>query len=99
MRKKLFWSLLVVVFISFPIYGWSDCLSDFDCGLGYRCVKEPFKTRGVCMRPVDEFGIPKYDYSPRLDSIEPRYQGDCDFDLDCPLGFYCHRKYKVCVKR
>jgi hypothetical protein len=50
------------------------------------------------MKSVDEFGVQQYDL-PRLDSINPKYEGDCDFDTDCPIGFYCHRKYKVCVKR
>ena len=47
------------------------------------------------MKSIDEFG---YDL-PRLDSINLRYEGDCDFDTDCPIGFYCHGKYKFCVKR
>lgn len=63
-----------------------------------RCVKSPYKTYGVCMKSVNEYGTQQYDL-PRLDSINPKYEGDCDFDTDCPIGFYCHRKFKVCVKR
>ncbi len=96
--KRLFLVLLMSVYICIPVYARGDCFSDFDCGIGYRCVKAPFHTSGVCMKSVDEFGLQQYDL-PRLDSVNPRYEGDCDFDLDCPIGFYCHRKYKVCVKR
>jgi hypothetical protein len=61
-------------------------------------VKEPYKIYGVCMRVVDKYGIPQYNL-PRPESIGPRYEVDCESDTDCPIGFYCHRKYKVCVKR
>ncbi|MEW6418952.1 MAG: hypothetical protein AB1480_12660 [Nitrospirota bacterium] len=98
MERRFLVVLLFVVFACLPVYAWSDCFSDFDCGIGYRCVKAPYKTYGVCMKSVDEFGVQQYDL-PRTDSINPRYEGDCDFDTDCPIGFYCHRKYKVCVKR
>jgi hypothetical protein len=30
------------------------CNSDYSCGVGYACVKEPYKTRGECMKTVDE---------------------------------------------
>jgi len=26
--------------------------------------------------------------------LNPGYEGDCDFDTDCSMGFYCYRKYK-----
>lgn len=96
MKKIAFWFLLIV-FIFIPVYAWSDCLSDFDCGIGHRCVKAPYNTSGVCMKSVDEVGVQQYDL-PRLDSINPKYEGDCDFDTDCPIGFRCHKKYKTCVK-
>jgi|GEM_PF-1328788 len=85
--KKLSCVLVVMVVISIPIWAWSDCFSDFDCGICYRCVKAPYKTYGVCMKSVDEYGTQQYDL-PRLDSISPRYEGDCDFDTDCPIGFF-----------
>lgn len=96
MQKKIIFSLLVVSLI-IPIYGFG-CSSDFDCGIGYRCIKAPFNTTGTCMKNVDEYGTQKYEL-PRTDSIYPRTQGDCNFDTDCPIGFYCDRYYKVCIKR
>lgn len=89
--------IMLVILLIIPSIAFA-CFSDFDCGIGYTCVKAPFKTLGTCMKSVDEFGLPTYKL-PDLDSIEPKLEGDCDFDLDCPIGFYCHRKYKVCVKR
>lgn len=75
-----------------------SCSSDFNCGLGQVCVKAPFKLEGICMEAVDEFGIKTYPEK-SLDSMDIPTEGSCDFDLDCPIGFYCHKKYKVCIKR
>jgi len=98
----LVFSLLVPLPSSFA-YRYDDedeceCFSDFGCGIGYRCVKPPFSSCGVCMREVDRYGLPTYR-TPDPRSIEIRTKGDCDFDTDCPVGFYCHPKYKVCVKK
>lgn len=96
--RNLMVTIQLIIFLLAPVYVWGGCFSDFDCGIGYRCVKALFHTTGVCMKSVDEYGIQQYNL-PRLDSIYPKYEGDCDFDSDCPIGFYCHRKYKTCVKR
>jgi len=85
---------------SFAYYDDDDeceCSSDLGCGIGYRCVKPPFSSCGVCMKEVDRYGNPVY--RPPDPSIRIKSKGDCDFDLDCPIGFYCHPKYKVCVKK
>ena len=76
------------------------CSSDFDCSIGYSCVKETFSSSGVCMKNVNEFGMPKYNM-PNVNSIGPNMntEGDCTFDTDCPIGFRCNSTYKVCVKR
>ncbi len=51
------------------------------------------------MKEVDSYGLPTYKM-PRNSSIGVNTSdGDCDFNLDCPIGFKCDRKYKVCVKR
>ena len=50
------------------------------------------------MKEVDSFGTPTYRM-PKSSSIGiGSADGDCDFNLDCPIGFKCDRKYKVCVK-
>ena len=43
----------------------ADCYSDFDCGYGNKCVKASgdINITGVCVRPSDQFGNPKPDYS------------------------------------
>jgi len=76
------------------------CSSDFDCGIGKKCVKAPLQTYGTCMKEVDEYGIPTLRM-PSIDSVGPNMnmEGDCYYDTDCPIGFKCNRKYKVCVKR
>jgi len=91
---------VVCLIIFVPTLGDAGCSSDFSCGIGYKCVKAPFQSSGTCMKVVDEYGLPTYDM-PSTDSIGPNMntEGDCDFDTDCPIGFRCHRKYKVCVKR
>lgn len=78
----------------------SGCISDFSCGVGYKCVKAPLKSRGVCMKSVDEYGTPQYNM-PSTDSVGPNFdlEGQCDFDTDCPVGFRCDRTYKTCIKR
>jgi hypothetical protein len=73
------------------------CYSDFDCGVGYKCVKAPFESEGTCMKSVDEYGTPQYN-SPSTDSIGPKTEGGCEFDSDCPIGFRCDSYYKECVK-
>ncbi|GFO67505.1 hypothetical protein GMLC_10840 [Geomonas limicola] len=73
------------------------CSSDFACGTGYSCVKEPFKSSGVCMKSVSPQGLPAYN-TPRPESIFIPTQGQCRFNTDCPIGFRCDDKYKTCVK-
>ena len=99
MRNFIFISISFVL-LSFgsPVHAKS-CSSDFNCGIGYACIKESFKSRGVCMKEVDSFGTPTYRM-PKSSSIGiGSADGDCDFNLDCPIGFKCDRKYKVCVKK
>jgi len=77
----------------------SGCTSDLSCGVGSKCVKEPYDYRGVCMKSVDRYGIQKLTM-PSSDGIGPRYNdGGCRFLTDCPIGFKCDRNYKVCVNR
>lgn len=73
------------------------CSSDYDCGIGYACVKEPYNFSGICMQTVNKFGGPTYDL-PRLDSVNIKSKGECRFDTDCPIGFHCDFKYKACVQ-
>ena len=73
------------------------CYSDFDCGIGYKCVKAPFNSEGTCMKSVDEYGLPQYNM-PSIDSIGPKMSEGCEFDSDCPIGFRCDRYYKECVR-
>ena len=91
--------LIFSLIIFMPTFSLASCSSDFDCGMGYRCVKAPLQSYGSCMKEVDEYGTPTYEL-PRLNSVGPNMniEGDCDFDTDCPIGFRCHRKYKTCVK-
>jgi hypothetical protein len=95
MRAVLFAIGFAVVLLSAAAFA---CNSDFDCGMGYSCVKEPYNSSGVCMENVDEYGIQQFDL-PSLDSVGPRMDdGDCTFDTDCPIGFRCDLRYKVCVQ-
>ncbi len=77
-----------------------ECTSDYNCGVGYKCVKAPLKSRGVCMKSVDEFGVKQFNL-PDSNSVGPNLDldGQCTFDTDCPIGFKCDPKYKACVKK
>ena len=80
----------------------ADCYSDFDCGYGNKCVKASgdINITGVCVRPSDQFGNPKPDYS--APQPQPRKVSGCSFDTDCGIGFSCVKRngqiYGICVK-
>lgn len=97
MRFNIVIALFSMVFASSV---WAGCSSDFECGMGSKCVKAPLQMNGTCMKTVDEYGIQQFN-TPSIDSVGPNMnlQGDCDFDTDCGIGFRCHSKYKACVKR
>jgi hypothetical protein len=98
--RKLNFLIIICGLLILPavVNAQKSCFSDFDCRFGEQCVKAPFKTRGICMQPVDDFGIKEYP-TPDPDSMMPKLEGECQFNTDCPIGFYCHPYYKVCVKR
>lgn len=76
-----------------------QCTSDFNCGIGFKCVKAQFQSQGVCMKAVNEFGDQQFNL-PDNNSVMPNLdiEGQCRFSTDCPIGFRCDTKYKVCVK-
>ena len=86
--------LLILVFI---VSGLFACYSDFDCGIGYKCVKAPYNSEGTCMKSVDDYGIQQFN-SPSINSIGPKTESGCEFDTDCPIGFRCDPYYKECVR-
>lgn len=97
--KKIVLMVILIMAIGAISYSHAeDCRSDFNCRFGYLCVKPPFKSEGVCMKAVDEHKRPTYPKKD-LDSIGPKLEGDCKFNTDCPIGFKCDRKYKVCVSK
>jgi len=98
---NLYKIILVSTFfiISFTSYSIAkSCSSDFSCGMGYTCVKQPFKMSGTCMKTVNNYGVRTYN-SPSTNSIGVKTSGSCTFNTDCSIGFKCDRKYKECVKR
>lgn len=102
MNIRFFCLLTLSVLVLFLLAARSDerCSSDFDCGIGNRCVKAPLKSWGECMKETDSYGLPTFRI-PQTDSIGPNMnlQGECNFDFDCSIGSYCDQKYKVCIKR
>lgn len=75
----------------------NSCVSDYSCGVGYRCVKQPFSNQGTCMQAVDQYGLPTYNL-PDPNSLTIPTQGQCEFSTDCPIGFRCDTTLKVCVQ-
>ena len=51
------------------------------------------------MDSVNSLGMKQYEL-PNPDSAMPNMDidGQCHFDLDCPIGFRCDKTYKACVK-
>ena len=82
-----------------PVLLAEECSSDSNCKIGNKCVKVPLETVGVCMKSVDKEGLKKRNRR-RIDTVGPnlRFQGECNFNFDCPVGLKCDRKYKVCVE-
>ena len=74
------------------------CSSDFECGIGWACIKPNFSTSGTCLRSVNEYGNQQYNL-PRLDSVAPKMPSrhDCHL-MDCPIGFRCDTATGACVK-
>jgi hypothetical protein len=73
------------------------CTSDFNCGFGFKCVKQLYKNHGVCLKAVDSYGTPAMS-APSTNSIGVRTAPGCNFNLECPMGFRCDTTLKVCVK-
>lgn len=73
------------------------CRSDFNCSYGERCVKPPMKSKGVCLKAVDSYGLPTLD-GPSMESIYPRTDLGCISSAECPVGFRCNSQLKVCTR-
>ncbi len=80
----------------------AGCYSDFDCGFGNKCIKATgdINITGICVRPGDEFGNPKPNYS--APQPQPQKVRGCTFDTDCGIGFSCIKRdgqiHGICVK-
>lgn len=90
--KKILLCCLITISSSFA------CSSDYDCDYGKSCVKQQYSYTGVCMKKVNEYGTPNYSL-PNSNSIGAGGSGNCSWNSDCPIGFSCDSKYKVCVQR
>lgn len=75
------------------------CASDFNCGVGFRCVKRTYSSYGVCLQEVDQVGVPTYS-TPNLDSVGPKMpsNSDCQLDTDCSVGFRCDARSGACFR-
>ena len=95
---KIFIPILFLFAFSFSAWA-QECNSDFNCGIGYKCVKPPMSGYGTCMKSVDSYGNQQYNM-PNPNSVGPNMntQGQCRFNTDCPSGFRCDFQYKVCIR-
>lgn len=77
----------------------AGCSSDFDCGIGHRCVKPYYSGTGKCLETVNQHGLRTFDL-PRTDSVGPNMptKSSCKFLTDCPVGFRCDMQSGTCVK-
>jgi len=98
--KKMPILLLAVASMFFATQIWAkSCSSDYSCSYGQSCVKDLYKSNGVCMTNVNKNGTKTFA-GPKSSSIGIRSYGDaqCRYNTDCPIGFDCDRSSKVCVK-
>lgn len=72
----------------------SGCASDYECGLGNRCVKASYNVRGTCRKSVNSSGIQQFN-APRS-NFGANMNPQCTFTTDCPIGFSCNQGN--CVK-
>jgi hypothetical protein len=86
--------------ITTPIVQVSECSSDYQCTYGQRCVKGPMQSKGLCVQTVNQYGQP-IQTQPRNNSFQPNISpiGQCTFNSECPIGFECNSRIKICVKR
>lgn len=77
-----------------------SCNSDFECGLGEKCVKGPLQAQGQCLTPVNQYGLPQTNVMPDPNSIKinTKTYGACNFDTQCSVGFRCDQILKACVQ-
>lgn len=77
----------------------ATCSSDLDCGIGWLCTKPNYSAVGVCLRSVNEFGVPQYDV-PRSESILLKVPSpvDCRTSFECPVGFACNQASGMCLR-
>lgn len=77
----------------------NNCSSDFNCGLGMKCVKAPLAANGVCLKEVDKHNLPTFpDKDPSSILPNMSLNGQCTFNTDCSIGYSCDSTLKVCVR-
>lgn len=67
------------------------CSSDYQCQYGWACVKAPYASLGNCAQKVNEYRTPTLT-PPSPTSVYPGGNGQCGFDTECPVGFYCAKE-------
>jgi ankyrin repeat protein len=77
-----------------------SCNSDFECGMGKKCIKGPLQAQGQCLTPVNQYGLPQTNVMPDPNSIRinTKTYGACNFDTECSVGFRCDQTLKACVQ-
>lgn len=77
---------------SSPVFA-KTCSSDFSCGVGYKCIKDLYKSTGICAKTVNHYGTPTYNM-PSTDSVGPKMDDSdmCSFSTECSIGFKCIKK-------
>jgi len=75
-----------------------DCMLDYHCDFGMKCVKPKLDYTGTCMKTVDQFG--NQTYSKQSPKIEMQSRTSCNKinGRACGVGFRCDDTYNVCVR-
>lgn len=103
MKKILALSCL---FLLLSVSYASACYSDFDCGIGGKCIKSDYSMDGVCNNPYgasEKRGRDRYyeDDSPKRNYGGSKAGKECYSSLDCGIGGRCIKldndMYGVCT--
>ena len=79
----------------------STCMSDYQCPIGQACLKQHYRSDGICVRKVNSYGVQSYT-PPGPASVSPNLPSnhfDCSISgFVCPAAFRCDYNTGACIR-